>query len=64
MIETYIDPPEGWKHGFPKVIPENVKPEDINDWLVKNGYPKEKIIKYGEQFYYRKWQDKRNTTEK
>lgn len=51
MIRKLIDPPEGWRHGFPKELPENIK--NINDWLVENGYPKELLIKYGDQFRYR-----------
>lgn len=38
--KTYIDPPSGWKYGFPKVLPEGVKTnEQIKDWLKKEGYP-------------------------
>lgn len=49
-----IDPPEGWKYGFPKEIPQGVK--DIKPWLIENGYPKELIDSYGEHFYYRYWE--------
>ena len=37
-----IDPPSGWKYGFPKPIPDEVK--DIKKWLVENGYPQEEIV--------------------
>ena len=37
-----IDPPSGWKFGFPKEYNDEVDP-DINKWLVDNGYP-QKII--------------------
>ena len=46
-----IDPPEGWKYGFPKQLPDNV--ENIIDWLIRNGYPKQLIESYGDSFYYR-----------
>lgn len=48
-----IDPPSGWRYGFPKEMPEDLKPEDINEWLVLNGYPKEFIEDLGEYFHYR-----------
>lgn len=44
-MNTYIDPPEGWKYGFPKIVPENTK--DVRQWLIDNGYPEAKI-KYWE----------------
>ena len=50
-----IDPPSGWKYGFPKPIPDEVK--DIKKWLVDNGYPQEEIDEFGEHFYCRYWDD-------
>ena len=50
-----VDPPEGWRYGFPKEMPENLLPEDFEDWILDNGYPKEKRDKYGEHFYCRFW---------
>lgn len=35
-----IDPPEGWKYGFPKEIPEDA---GVRDFLIENGYP-EKLL--------------------
>ena len=37
----YIDPPSGWRFGFPKEFPDDV--EDVNKWLVENGYPQSKV---------------------
>ena len=54
MKVTMIDPPSGWKYGFPKVLPEGVK--SISKWLVENGYPQIEIDKIGDQFYYRTWE--------
>jgi len=49
-----IDPPSGWKYGFPKPIPNDVK--DIYKWLVDNGYPKNIIDELGEFFFFRCWE--------
>ncbi len=40
-----IDPPEGWKHGFPKILPKHLVGNlgDIPAWLIENGYPEEDI---------------------
>ena len=40
-MTRYIDPPHGWRYGFPKVLPEGIK--DITMWLLENGYPSEEI---------------------
>lgn len=50
----YIDPPSGWRYGFPKALP-NPEPEDINQWLVENGYPKSLIESFGDFFFCRFW---------
>lgn len=49
----YIDPPEGWRYGFPKEIPEDV--DDTKAWLIANGYPKKEIEALGDSFYVRGW---------
>jgi len=51
---TYIDPPSGWKYGFPKVLPEEAK-RRVREWLVEEGYPAREIESYGEYFYCRYW---------
>lgn len=48
-----IDPPSGWRYGFPKPIPEDVK--DIKKWLIDNGYPEKEIENMGELLTYRIW---------
>lgn len=50
-----IDPPSGWKYGFPKELPQDIKSTDENKWLVENGYPQEEIDKYGDFFFCRYW---------
>lgn len=42
----YIDPPSGWKYGFPKIIPESIlkgSQEDFKNWLKDNGYPEKDL---------------------
>ena len=34
-----IDPPSGWRYGFPKKCTEYIFGEEIIEWLVDNGYP-------------------------
>lgn len=50
MAVKMIDPPEGYRFGFPKAIPEDVK--DVDMWLIFNGYPNHLVIKYARQFSY------------
>jgi hypothetical protein len=50
-----IDPPEGWKYGFPKPIPEDLHGEAVREWLVKHGYPQSEIDYFKEHFYCRHW---------
>lgn len=54
MKKTMIDPPSGWKYGFPKVLPPDVK--DTTQWLLDNGYPQHEIDKCGKHFYCRYWE--------
>lgn len=37
----YIDPPKGWRYGFPKLI--NINEERDNQWWLDNGYPQHLI---------------------
>lgn len=41
MTKYLIDPPSGWKYGFPKELPENVT--DLRQWLIDNGYPEDQV---------------------
>jgi hypothetical protein len=61
-IVTYIDPPSGWKYGFPKVLPDEHKSR-AREWLIEQGYPEKVIESYGEHFYCRHWQQEENVDE-
>jgi len=52
-MKKFIDPPSGWKYGFPKEIPPDVV--DEKEWLVEQGYPRELIESYGNYFFCRYW---------
>jgi len=52
-----IDPPSGWRYGFPKPLPEGVN--NVNKWLVENGYPQQEIDALGEHFYCRFWEQEK-----
>lgn len=41
---TYmVDPPSGWKYGFPKVCRRALDAADLDLWLEANGYPRKEI---------------------
>lgn len=48
-----IDPPTGWKYGFPKELPDDIK--DLRQWFIDNGYP-EKSVDLALQ-YSRSWEE-------
>jgi len=54
-----IDPPSGWKYGFPKEIPEGIEGQDLEQWLLDNGYPHD-MIELGVE-YYRYWYEDETT---
>jgi hypothetical protein len=50
----WVDPPEGWKYGFPAIYdPE--KDGQMSDWIVRKGYPLLTIKEYGESWAVRCW---------
>jgi len=57
-----IDPPEGWKYGFPKRIPPEHQSRTLQ-WLVEEGYPQHLIDKMGDHFYCRYWSEKEDEDE-
>lgn len=54
-IVTMVDPPSGWKYGFPKILPESAKGESYFTWLISEGYPQAEIDNMGDHFYSRYW---------
>lgn len=54
-----IDPPEGWRYGFPKRIPREHQHRTL-EWLVEQGYPKAEIDRLGRFFICRYWTDTAN----
>ena len=53
-MTKWIDPPGGWKYGFPKPIPDDII--FFEDWLVSEGYPREEIEKMGDYFFCSQWE--------
>ena len=49
---TLVDPPEGWKFGFPKELPDP-PPTNLYAWLVSKGYPLALIDAYEDFFFVR-----------
>lgn len=51
MKTIIIDPPSGWKYGFPKPVSQEVlgNQEKLTNWLMLQGYPEKEIplaVKY------------------
>jgi len=40
MKVLIVDPPSGWKYGFPKPVPSN---KATTEWFLDNGYPQFEI---------------------
>ena len=53
-MKLWVDPPAGWKYGFPKVWDQALNP-DFNAWLIAEGYPWELKESFGQHFYVRQW---------
>lgn len=51
-MKYWVDPPEGWRYGFPKVWDKEAHP-DWEAWLKQAGYPADQIA---ELPYVRMWQ--------
>lgn len=52
-----VDPPAGWRYGFPKAYPKEKvgSNEELNEWLLANGYPQKEIDSCGDYFPVRFW---------
>lgn len=49
---TFVDPPSGYRYGFPKRLPEKLDKGKIIDFFVECGYPQSLIDKFKGQFVY------------
>lgn len=47
-----IDPPSGWRYGFPKRIPREHQ-HRAKEWMIEQGYPR--ILTEGKYFPVRYW---------
>lgn len=54
-MKVWVDPPSGWKYGFPKVWDKVLHP-DFNAWIISEGYPQSLKDYLGKHFYVRQWQ--------
>ena len=54
MNKIWVDPPEGWKFGFPAIF-DPVTDGKMRDWIVRKGYPLLKIKEYGDSWAVRCW---------
>jgi hypothetical protein len=53
-MQIWVDPPEGWRYGFPAIYdPE--KDGQMSDWIVRKGYPLLTIKEYGTAWAVRCW---------
>jgi hypothetical protein len=50
----WVDPPEGWKFGFPAIYNPDTDGQ-MSDWIISKGYPIQIIKEYGEQWMVRCW---------
>jgi len=53
-MKVWVDPPEGWRYGFPKVW-DNELHTNLYHWLDDRGYPPNVREGYGEYFMIRQW---------
>ena len=54
MSKLWVDPPEGWKYGFPAIYDPETDGQ-MSEWIVRKGYPLLTIKEYGEQWHIRCW---------
>ena len=61
-MTLYVDPPDGWRFGFPKAVPQD-READLLNWIVEQGYPKPMIDWYGDKFPLRCWREEEKDNE-
>ena len=50
----WVDPPEGWKYGFPAIYNPDTDGQ-MSEWIISKGYPIQIIKEYGESWAVRCW---------
>ena len=53
--KIWIDPPGGWKYGFPRIYDPKKDNPDVVEWIVDQGYPRKVMESYKKYFNYRCW---------
>lgn len=56
MKVLMVDPPLGWKYGFPKAW-DNKEELDLNKWLLANGYSQRLLDQFKDGMYCRFWEE-------
>lgn len=52
--KIWVDPPEGWKFGFPAIYDPDADGQ-MSEWIISKGYPVQIIKEYGEAWHIRCW---------
>lgn len=55
-----VDPPSGWKYGFPKPFPEDIPFGEEERWFLEQGYP-QILIDQGMLKHCRYWEEEYET---
>lgn len=55
MPRHMVDPPGGWRYGFPRAYDRATDGDDLTAWLVAQGYPQAEIDSLGAYFHVRQW---------
>jgi len=42
-MTIFVDPPEGWRYGFPKLYPYGKDFSKLREWFLAEGYPEKNI---------------------
>jgi hypothetical protein len=56
-IRLWVDPPEGWRYGFPAIYDPAIDGV-MRDWIISKGYPAKLIQEYGDSWAVRCWSAK------
>jgi hypothetical protein len=54
-MKAWVDPPSGWRWGFPKIYDRLEHGDSVLAWLVAEGYPQVEIDRLGDHFFTRQW---------